>query len=434
MRQLLISEGAKELSYEIRAIVKKAAQLQRLGMNIYWENIGDPIQKHCKVPEWIRQITSGLMMEHETYGYCHSKGVPETREFLAARTNALGGAQITAEDILFFNGLGDAIAKLYQFILPTSRIIGPSPAYSTHSSGEGAHANAHPLTYELDPNNSWYPNMEDLRNKVKYNPNIVGILIINPDNPTGMVYPKEVLKEMVSLAREYGLFLISDEIYGNITYNGARAWSLAEVIEDVPGMAMKGISKELPWPGARCGWAEYYNRKNDPEFDRLCNTLDDAKMVEVCSTKMPQLAIPKIFSDPRYPGYREESNKSIGKRAEIISHYLEDVPYLTFNKTYGAFYNTIIFREGALPEDGKIKIKDPEVEKTLNTWIAPGMPADKRFVYYLLAGKGVCVVPISSFCSNLMGFRVTILEEDEEILKETFKRIREGVMEYCGVK
>ena len=431
MRQLLISEGAKELSYEIRAIVKKAYQLKALGMNIYWENIGDPIQKNCKVPEWIREITSSLMMEHATYGYCHSKGVPETREFLAARTNALGGAQITADDILFFNGLGDAIAKLYQFILPTSRVIGPSPAYSTHSSGEGAHANAHPLTYRLDPANSWYPDMEDLRNKVKYNPNIVGILIINPDNPTGMVYPLEILKEMVSIAKEYNLFLVSDEIYGNITYNGARAWSLAEVIEEVPGIAMKGISKELPWPGARCGWAEYYNREKDPEFDRLCSTLDDAKMVEVCSTKMPQLAIPKIFSDPRYPGYSEERNIEIGRRAEIISQYLEDIPFLTFNKTYGAFYNTIIFKEGTLRPNGTLEVKNPEAKKILDSWITDDMPADKRFVYYLLAAKGVCVVPISSFCSDLLGFRVTLLEEDEEILKETFKRIREGVIEYC---
>jgi len=431
MRQLLISEGAKELSYEIRAIVKKAYQLKVLGMNIYWENIGDPIQKNCKVPEWIREITSSLMMEHATYGYCHSKGVPETREFLAARTNALGGVQITADDILFFNGLGDAIAKLYQFILPTSRVIGPSPAYSTHSSGEGAHANAHPLTYKLDPSNSWYPDMEDLRNKVKYNPNIVGILIINPDNPTGMVYPLEILKEMVSIAKEYSLFLVSDEIYGNITYNGARAWSLAEVIDEVPGIAMKGISKELPWPGARCGWAEYYNREKDPEFDRLCSTLDDAKMVEVCSTKMPQLAIPKIFSDPRYPRYSEERNIEIGRRAEIISQYLEDIPFLTFNKTYGAFYNTIIFKEGALRPNGTLKIENPEAKKILDSWITDDMPADKRFVYYLLAAKGVCVVPISSFCSDLLGFRVTLLEEDEEILKETFKRIREGVIEYC---
>ena len=107
----------------------------------------------------------------------------------------------------------------------------------------------------------------------------MGILIINPDNPTGMVYPLETLRKIVAMAREFNLFLISDEIYLNITYNGARAYSLAEVIEDVPGIAMKGISKEMPWPGARCGWMEYYNREKDADFSRLCKTIDDVKMI-----------------------------------------------------------------------------------------------------------------------------------------------------------
>ncbi|NJL14986.1 MAG: aminotransferase class I/II-fold pyridoxal phosphate-dependent enzyme, partial [Microscillaceae bacterium] len=203
MRQPLLQAGANELSYEIRGIVKKAHQLEQLGLPILWENIGDPIQKHNLVPDWMKHIVVELLQENETYGYCHSKGVPATRAFLAAETNALGGVQITAEDILFFNGLGDAIAKVYQYIRPTSRVIGPSPAYSTHSSAEAAHANHHPLTYRLDPDNRWYPDMEDLYNKVRYNPNIVGILIINPDNPTGMVYPPEILRRMVRLARDF---------------------------------------------------------------------------------------------------------------------------------------------------------------------------------------------------------------------------------------
>ena len=189
MRRRLLSEGAKELSYEIREIVKKANQLKALGLPIHWENIGDPIEKKCQVPEWIKDIVVSLAKENRSYGYCPSQGVLATREFLANETNKLGGVQITPNDILFFNGLGDAIATIYGLLAMTTRIIGPSPAYSTHSSAEASHAHTVPITYSLMPENHWYPDLEELENKVKYNPSISGILILNPDNPTGMVYP-----------------------------------------------------------------------------------------------------------------------------------------------------------------------------------------------------------------------------------------------------
>jgi alanine-synthesizing transaminase len=432
VRQQLLSEGASELSYEIREIVKKAEQIKKLGKEIFWENIGDPIQKHHALPDWVRQIVADLSMQNDSYSYCPSKGILDTRAFLASQTNALKGVRITAEDICLFNGLGDAIAKVYQYITPTSRVIGPSPAYSTHSSAEAAHASHEPLTYKLDPDNKWYPDLDDLYNKVKYNPNIVGILIINPDNPTGMVYPLETLQRIVAIAREFNLFLICDEIYINITYNGARAYALAEVIEDVPGISMKGISKELPWPGARCGWMEYYNREKDEDFNRFCQALDNAKMIEVCSTKLPQLAIPKILGDPRFKIYREATNQKIGKRSKIIADILHTVPQLTFNETFGAFYNTIIFRNGILKPNQKMKIDHPGIRSLVEAWVVEEMPLDKRFVYYLLGAKGVCVVPISSFCSELQGFRVTLLEEDEDTLVKTFTAIRDGIVEYLA--
>ncbi len=224
--------------------------------------------------------------------------------------------------------------------------------------------------------------------------------------------------------------MICDEIYINITYNGARAYALAEVIEDVPGISMKGISKELPWPGARCGWMEYYNREKDGDFNRFCQALDNAKMIEVCSTKLPQLAIPKILGDPRFKTYRDATNQKIGKRSKIIADILHTVPQLTFNETFGAFYNTIIFRKGILKPNQKMKIDHSGIRSLVEAWVLEDMPLDKRFVYYLLGAKGVCVVPISSFCSELQGFRVTLLEEDEETLVKTFTAIRDGIVEY----
>lgn len=433
MRKKLLRTGADELSYEIREIVKKAEQIKKLGSDILWENIGDPVQKGAKLPHWIKDIISDLAQQDDTYSYCHSKGVLETRQFLAAKNNALGGVQITEEDILFFNGLGDAIAKIYQYLVPPARIIGPSPAYSTHSSAEAAHANDHPITYGLDPQNNWYPDMDDLYLKVKYNPNIVGILIINPDNPTGMVYPVEILKRFVEIAKEFDLFLISDEIYINITYNGARAYSLPQYIEEVPGIALKGLSKEVPWPGSRCGWAKFYNKDKDEEFNKLCTTLENAKMIEVSSTKLPQVAIPKIMGDPRYQDYLRYNNEKIGKRSQLISNILKENDGIYFNSTSGAFYNTIVFKEGIINDKQTLQIHNHEVKQVVEEWVSQDdVLPDKRFVYYLLAAKGICVVPISSFCSDLRGFRVTILEDDEKVLKETFSVISEAIKEYIN--
>ena len=107
--------------------------------------------------------------------------------------------EISDDDIVFFNGLGDAVAKIFGFLKREARIIGPSPAYSTHSSAEAAHSGYSHLTYELDPDNGWMPDLEDIENKIKYNDAIAGILIINPDNPTGAVYPRKILEQIVDI-------------------------------------------------------------------------------------------------------------------------------------------------------------------------------------------------------------------------------------------
>lgn len=432
MRQKLLSDGAKELKYEIRDIVKKAEKVEALGQQIYWENIGDPIQKNAKIPDWIKEIISDLVQDDKSYGYCHSKGELKTRKFIAEATNQKGGVQITSDDVLFFNGLGDAIAKVYQYLDPTSRVIGPSPAYSTHSSAEAAHANKIPITYQLDPKNNWYPDLAELENQVKYNPAIVGILVINPDNPTGMVYPLEILQAIVEIAKRYNLFIISDEIYNSVTYNGKVAVGLSEVIGDVPGIAMKGISKELPWPGSRCGWMEFYNRDTDLDFHKLCGVMEDAKMIEVCSTTLPQKVIPKILRTERFIAYRKEENDKIGIRSKVIAEILRDVPFIYFNETFGAFYNTIVFKEGALKKGARIRINNNLASDLFESWITDDMDLDKVFVYNLLAASGVCVVPLSSFHSELSGFRVTLLENDETLLRATFQKIKDALYEFCS--
>ena len=431
MRQKLVMAGAGELSYEIREIVTKAHALQGLGREIFWENIGDPIQKNGRIPPFIKEVLEELIADDKSFGYSHSMGMLSTREFLAERTNGRGGAQITSEDILFFNGLGDAIATLYGLLDPTSRVIGPSPGYSTHSTAEAAHARSEPITYLMDPNDGWRPDLDDLYNKAKNNPGVVGLLLINPDNPTGVVHSLETLHKMVEIARELDLFIVSDEIYTNITYGKSIAYPLCEFLGDVPGIAMKGVSKDFPWPGSRCGWLEFYNRESSAEFAELCTSLCNAKLIEVCATTLPQLAIPKVYGHPEYPAYRRQVNAEIGERSRFIIDTLRTIPELIVNEAEGAFYHTIIFRDGALTADQTLEIDDPAIRTLVEKWVE-GVNLDYRFVYYMLGATGICVVPASSFGSDLHGFRITALEDNPTQMRDTIRRLAEGIRKYVA--
>jgi aspartate/methionine/tyrosine aminotransferase len=423
--------GAGELTYEIRNIVNVAEKLQKHGVKINWENIGDPIVKGEIIPLWMKEIVAREAMNDDTYGYCHTRGVLETREFICEMTNKRGGAWITPDDIIFFNGLGDAIAKVYGCLRHETRVLMPSPTYTTHTLGEAAHALSAPVCYRLKPEDNWRPDLEDLRNHVKYNPQISAIMLINPDNPTGMVYPVETLREIVAIAEEYDLFIIADEVYINIVYNNEKTVPISDVIGSVPAIAMKGISKELPWPGSRCGWIEVYNYGKDERFSKYINSILSSKMNEVCSTTLPQKTIPAIMSHPEYGTYLAERTARYERMSSITYNFLKNVPGLLVNRTNGAFYMAVAFKDGLLNNRQSLPIANPEIRELVEGLVnAPGVSPDKRFVYYLLAHTGICVVPLSSFNTDLQGFRVTLLEKDEKECGRIYKTLTEKIGEY----
>jgi aspartate/methionine/tyrosine aminotransferase len=431
MRTGLVHIGAGELTYEIRNIISVADKLQELGVPVYLENIGDPVAKGERIPVWMKEIVAELVREDDCYGYCPTQGLVETREFLVSLNKNNGHCRITPDDIIFFNGLGDAITKTYGFLRRTARIITPSPTYTTHSSSEAAHAGLPPVCYPLDPCNHWFPDIDELRSRIKYNPAVGGILLINPDNPTGMVYSVTMLKEIVEIAREFDLFIIADEVYQNLVFNGQKTESLGAVIGEVPGISMKGISKELPWPGSRCGWIEVYNVDKDPEFKSYIRSILNAKMVEVCSTTLPQKALPLILQHPRYPEYLEQRLQRYECFSQIAYERLNDIPGVVVNPTNGAFYMSVVFENGVLNHRQTLPISNGAVGDLVeNLTGGSNIQPDKRFVYYLLAATGICVVPLTSFNTGMQGFRLTLLETDEKMFCEMLDGLRQGIEQY----
>jgi len=425
-----IAKSTSGMAYEIRNIVGVASKIQQCGIDITWKNIGDPVEKGEHIPDWMKEVLYEIIREDNSYAYSPTKGITETREFLAELVNQRGGAQINKEDIIFFNGLGDAIARAYSSMRVDARIIMPEPTYSTHFLAEVHHASFPPNTYRMNPYRDWHPDIVELERKVKSHDAIVGILVINPDNPTGHVYSEKTLNEVVRIAREYDLFLVFDETYHNITYNGQKTLSLSDIVGDVPAMSMKGISKEFPWPGARCGWIEVYNADKDEAFARYINAILTQKMAEVCSTTLPQLAIPRLMAHPEYEPYLNSRIRHYEQLSNIAYNIFREVPYIVVNRTNGAFYMAVAFNEAVLNHKQKLHIEEPEARRLIEEMVSHKIEHDKRFVYYLLGATGICVVPLTSFFTHLPGFRITLLEKDEGKFEETIKRIAEKIVEY----
>jgi len=425
-----IAKSTSGMAYEIRNIVGVASKLQQCGINITWKNIGDPVEKGEHIPDWMKEVLNDIIKEDISYAYSPTKGITETREFLAELVNQRGKIQIDKEDIIFFNGLGDAIARAYSSMRVDARVIMPEPTYSTHFLAEVHHASFPPNTYRMNPYRNWHPDLAELERKVKSYNSIVGILVINPDNPTGHVYSEKTLKEIVRIAKEYDLFLVFDETYRNIIYNGQETLPLSDIIGDVPAMSMKGISKEFPWPGARCGWIEAYNTDKDESFARYINAILTQKMSEVCSTTLPQLAIPRIMTHPEYQTYLNSRIRHYEKLSNIAYNIFKEVPYIVVSRTNGAFYMTVAFNEAVLNHRQKLHIDVPEAREFVEGILNSKIEHDKRFVYYLLGATGICVVPLTSFFTHLPGFRITLLEKDETKFEETIEKIAEKIVEY----
>ena len=434
MRNGIVHKGAKHLEYEIRQIVDYGCELKKqFGIDMIWENIGDPLAMGEKVAPWIREIVSDLVADDRSWAYSPSRGVQEAREYLAEEVNKRNGStKVAPNDILFTNGVADAVEKIYDLIQKDDRVLMQSPSYPTHSSNEGKRGDYEMIQFQLDPDNDWQPDLDEIHKKIKYNPQVIAIALVNPDNPTGMVYRPETISAIVDLARRYGLFLICDEIYAHIVYNGRMTLHISELIgDDVPALALRGISKDYPWPGSRCGWIEMLNRHRKPAFLEYTNALVNAKMMEVCSTTLPQMSVPKVYGNPGYKFLKQERAALFDERGKEFYEFFKTIDGVKVSRPSGAFYFSVLFEDGVLNDSQTLPIANPEAARFVAEKVK-GVALDKRFVYHMMASVGVCATPLSGFHSTLLGFRLTTLRPEKEKRAEVLERIKKAIIDYIG--
>jgi aspartate/methionine/tyrosine aminotransferase len=174
-----------------------------------------------------------------------------------------------------------------------------------------------------------------------------------------------------------------------------------------------------------------YNGHVDPLFEKYVNSILNAKMMEVCSTTLPQIVLPKLLSHPRYGEYLQERIDRYEKCSNIAYDRLKNVDGVMVNRTNGAFYMSVVFEEGRLNNKQTLPIDNIEVRRHIEGLVAQnGVSLDKRFVYYLLGATGVCTVPLTSFATDLYGFRSTLLERDEATFAKIFEIIADSIKRY----
>lgn len=437
MRNVFGTQYTSFLKYQIREVVEVGKKIQTIdpSMQIVWENIGDPIAKGWSVPPFLKEILSEEIsrLGDSAFGYTHSRGMPQAREWAAKESKRLcPTSTLDAEDVLFTSGLGAAISSLYQMLPDRARILQPAPAYPTHASFESFRHRSEPIFYALDPERGWEPGLADMEAKILANPDVCGILLINPNNPTGAVYSRETLQKIVALAEKYSLMIISDEIYFRMVYNDCVHTHIIELTQGkVPTIVMRGMSKDIPWPGSRCGWLEFHGVDLDADYRAYVNAVKQRILLEVCSTTLSQIVLSRVYEHSEFPAWLAVNNKELEKNSREISDMLSQAPGLSVNPTNGAFYMMPLFEKGILNGNQTLPIANDAVREYIENEVKkPGMTVDKRFTYYLLGATGICVVPASGFFSAHEGFRLTTLERNEEKRKDTYQRVVEAIGQY----
>lgn len=425
MRKTLIKQGDEHLRYEIREIVEIANEVVAMGVPMIWENIGDPVAKGERIPEWMKAVVREAAADDRVYQYSPTKGELSARQFVIDHYS--DPSRCSVDDVIFFNGLGDAINKLFSTLPSHARVIGPNPTYPSHATAEAIHHGGNHITYPLQLDNGGRIDLDALERQVRENPDIVGILVINPNNPLGVVHPREDLLEVVRIARENDCFLLFDEIYQNVVFDPSKIVKLCDIVGDVPAISMKGVSKEIPWPGSRCGWIEVYNADKDENFRGYIHTIVVSKMLEVCSTTLPQVVFPKLVTHPEFPGFLASRLQKYQSRLATAVRVFEGCEVLNLVIPDGVFYLTITIDTEAFPNTKHLEARNDDVRLYLDMLEGKTtLRTDKIFAYELIGSEGVCVVPLSGFSSPIDGFRMTLLEEDPERFEETCVRIRRG--------
>ena len=324
------SERAMGIEYAIREVVLPARELEKRGVKVIRLNIGDPGKYDFQPPEHMQEAYCRAIKEGHNY-YGPSEGLPELREAIVEREKRKNGVDITPEDVRVTAAVTEALQFIFGALLnPGDNILVPSPSYPPYV-GLVKFYGGVPNEYTTVEENGWQPDIDDMRKRI--DERTKAIAVINPNNPTGALYEKKTVKEILDLAGEYDLPVISDEIYDMMTYEGQHV-SPGSLTKDVPVIVMNGLSKVYFATGWRLGYFYYV----DPEgkLEEVREAIDKMARIRICPNTPAQFAAIAGMRGPM--DYLERYMTKLKERRDYIYKRLTEIPGISTTKPQGAFY------------------------------------------------------------------------------------------------
>ncbi|MHC1604423.1 MAG: aminotransferase class I/II-fold pyridoxal phosphate-dependent enzyme [Candidatus Methanofastidiosia archaeon] len=324
------SKRCDSIEYAIREVVIPASKLERKGTKIIKLNIGDPNKFDFSTPQ---HMLDALCKSAKTadMGYTASEGYPELREEILKFENNKNSIDATPDDILVTSGVSESIQMLFGASLsPKDSILIPGPAYPPYTSLT-RFFEATPIIYGTSEEKNWICDIDDIRKKVDKNTR--AFVLINPNNPTGALTPKKVIKEIVDFCGENNLFLISDEIYDRIVFEG-KHYSPVSLKSDVPIVLLNGFSKVYLVPGWRIGYMVF----QDPQgyLREIKEGVKKQARLRLCSNAPCQKACIEALRGPQ--DHVRKMVSKLKERRDYMHKRINEIEGLECAKPQGAFY------------------------------------------------------------------------------------------------
>lgn len=367
--EFLKSQRLNNLKYEIRgATYEKALELESLGFKIHNLNIGNPAPFGFDSPDEI--VHDIIMNIRNAQGYSDSRGLFSARKAVMHYTQTIGIPDVEISDIFIGNGVSELILLSMQALInPGDEILVPSPDYPLWTAAI-ALSGGKPVHYICDEEADWNPDLEDMESKITSRTK--GIVLINPNNPTGAVYEKDVLMRIAKMAEEHGLIIFSDEIYDKILYDGAVHYPMGTMVHDTLCVSYGGLSKNYRSAGFRGGWMILSGAKHKAKS--YVEGLLLLASMRLCANVPTQYAIQTALGG--YQSIKElvMPTGRLHKQMNLIYDRLTAIPGITCVKPKGSLY---VFPKIDLKKFGLVN--------------------DEKFVYDLLSEQKVLVVAGTGF-------------------------------------